>query len=150
MNKEYESSVLEEGDFDERVFLRPSANAEIGTPSIVSQNCLVQTSTGHVQYSTPLLGRELVGTRDSALTPSSEATQAVMQLHMLLDGMRPEATLYIRMMSATCPDNPLPNLLAAVKGYGEMLMKKLLPVNNCLWLNISCVYVCVHVCVRAR
>ena len=137
MNRAYELSVLENGDFDERVFLHPSANEEIGTPiaaAMVGGGHAFHGSGGgglasttppqHVQYGTPLLGRELLGARDQKLTPASEATQSVTQLHMLVEGCQPEPSEYIRRLCRSCMVNPLPTIEAIIKEMGEKLVKE--------------------------
>jgi len=127
LNRDYEMSVLEEGDFDERVFLHPSANEEIGTPLAVGahnfRNSLAaHTPPQHVQYGTPLLNRELLGSRDHRLTPASEATHHVTQLFLLLEGCKPEPTEFVRKLCNSCTDNPLPNLEITVKEMGDKLV----------------------------
>ena len=131
MNREYELSVLENGDFDERVFLHPSANEEIGTPittALGAQNFRSSLATAtppqHVQYGTPLLGRELLGARDQKLTPASEATHSVSQLHVLVEDCQPEPSEYVRKLCGSCMVNPLPSLEGVVKELGEKLFKE--------------------------
>lgn len=138
LNRDYEMSVLEEGDFDERVFLHPSANEEIGTPLAVGahnfrSSLAAHTPPQHVQYGTPLLGREMLGTRDHRLTPASEATHHVSQLFLLLEGCRPEPSEYVRKLCSSCMANPLPELEGTVKDMGEKLVKESPPVriNGC-------------------
>lgn len=130
-------NVLESGDFDERVFLHPSANEEIGTPVAVGahnfrSSLAVTTPPQHVQYSTPLLGRELLGARDQKLTPASEATHSVAQLHVLLEGCQPEPSDYIRKLCSSCMVNPLPDLERVVKELGEKLVKESPSVSGLL------------------
>ena len=127
LNKEYERSVLENGEFDERVFLHPSANEEIGTP-VGGQNfrtsLAATTPPQHVQYGTPLMGRELLGARDQKMTPASEATQSVSQLHVLLECCLPEPTDYLRRLCSSCMVDPLRNLEAVIADLGEKLVKE--------------------------
>ena len=129
MNREYEMSVLEKGDFDERVFLHPSANEEIGTPTAVGahnfhKSLAAHTPPQHVQYGTPLLGRELLGVQDQNMTPVSEATHSVSQLHVLLEGCQPEPSTYMRELCGSCMVNPLPDLERLLKTMGEKLIQK--------------------------
>ena len=140
MNRAYELSVLENGDFDERVFLHPSANEEIGTPVAVVGAHNFRTSLAnattppqqHVQYGTPLLGREMLGARDHKLTPASEATHSVSQLHVLVEGCPPEPSDYVRRLCGSCMVNPLPSLEAVVKEMGEKLIKEFPGVSGLL------------------
>ena len=159
LNRDYEMSVLEEGDFDERVFLHPNANEEIGTPLAVGshnfQNSLAaHTPPQHVQYGTPLLGRELLGTRDHKLTPASEATHSVSQLHVLLEGCRPDPSDYVRKLCDSCMANPLPHLICTIKELGEKLVEKSPSVSVSLlslsspetlgWFTLSTLWVMQH------
>ncbi len=136
LDREYEMSVLEKGDFDERVFLHPSANKEIGTPVAMGahnfrSSLSVHTPPHHVQYGTPLLGRELLGAKDQRLTPASEATQSVTQLHILLESCQPEPSDYVRRLCNSCMANPLPELEKVIKGLGEKLIQESPSVSPC-------------------
>ena len=66
LNKEYELNMLQTGDFDERVFLSRNADDAIGTPTraLAGSRLVPQTPPHHVQYGTPLMGREYLGAKD--------------------------------------------------------------------------------------
>ena len=132
LNREYEMNVLAEGDFDERVFLHPSASEEIGTPVAVPvhtghhQGGLSQhTPPGHVQFGTPLLGRELLLSKDHhKLTPASEATHSVTQLHLLLENCPAEPSEFVRKLCASCMSDPLPHIEVSVRNLSEKFLHK--------------------------
>ena len=131
LNREYEMNVLAEGDFDERVFLHPSASEEIGTPVAVPvhtshhQSGLSQhTPPGHVQFGTPLLGRELLSTKDHKLTPASEATHSVTQLHLLLENCSAEPNEFIRKLCGSCMSDPLPHIESSVHKLSQTFLLK--------------------------
>ena len=131
LNREYEMNVLAEGDFDERVFLHPSASEEIGTPVAIpvhtshNQAGLSQhTPPGHVQFGTPLLGRELLSSKDHKLTPASEATHSVTQLHCLLENCQAEPSEFVRKLCSSCMSDPLPQIEASVHGLSEKFLLK--------------------------
>ena len=120
-------NVLAQGDFDERVFLHPSASEEIGTPvgGVNFRTSLaVHTPPRHVQYGTPLLGREMLGSRDHKLTPASEATHSVSQLHLLLENCPPESSMSVKKMCSSCMSNPLPDIEARVKRLSDTFLRK--------------------------
>lgn len=122
LNREYEMGVLTHGDFDERVFLHPSASQEIGTPVggvNFRSSMAVHTPPRHVQFGTPLLGREMLGNPECSLTPASEATNSVAQLHMLLENCPPEPTEVLVRMCESCPSNPLADIKERVKRLSD-------------------------------
>lgn len=126
-------NVLAEGDFDERVFLHPSANEEIGTPVAVPVHTSHQGAAGalsqhtpprHVQFGTPLLGRELLATKDHKLTPASEATHSVTQLHLLLENCQAEPSEFVRKLCSSCMSDPLPQIEESVHSLSEKFLQK--------------------------
>ena len=122
-------NVLAEGDFDERVFLHPSANEEIGTPAAmppasIQSSLAVHTPPQHVQYGTPLLGRELLGSRDHKLTPASEATHSVTQLHLLLQDCPLEPSEVLKKICSSCMSNPLSEIAKKVKKLSDTFLDK--------------------------
>ena len=129
-------NVLAEGDFDERVFLHPTASEEIGTPVAMpvhtshhhagqSQN----TPPGHVQFGTPLLGREHLATKDHKLTPASEATHSVTQLHLLLENCQAEPSEFLQKLCASCMSDPLPQIQVSVRSLSDKFLHKSPLVN---------------------
>ncbi len=127
LNREYEMNVLTNGDFDERVFLHPSASQEIGTPvgGVNFRSSLdVHTPPRHVQFGTPLLGREMLGRQDHQLTPASEATHSVAQLHTLLENCPPEPSDALAKMCGSCMSNPLFEIKARVKRLSDTFIAK--------------------------
>ena len=130
-------NVLAEGDFDERVFLHPSASEEIGTPVAVPVHTSHQgaaageggalsqhTPPRHVQFGTPLLGRELLASKDYKLTPASEATHSVTQLHMLLENSQAEPSEFVRKLCSSCMSDPLPQIEQSVHSLSERFLLK--------------------------
>ena len=139
LNREYEMNVLAEGDFDERVFLHPSANEEIGTPVAIPVHMSHHGAAGggggggalsqhtpprHVQFGTPLLGRELLASKDYKLTPASEATHSVTQLHLLLENCQAEPSEFIRKLCNSCMSDPLPQIERSVHTLSERFLLK--------------------------
>ncbi len=126
-------SVMAHGDFDERVFLHPSASQEIGTPvgGVNFRSSLdVHTPPRHVQFGTPLLGREMLGSQELNLTPASEATQSVVQLHLLLESCPPQPTEGLVKMCASCTSNPLTDIKARVKRLSDSFIANSLEVRS--------------------
>lgn len=95
LNNLYETYVLSVGEFDERIFLGDHANAEVGSPSKVSNDEISKamasfgSSGWSVGPATPLTGRHYLRPREP-LTPVSAATQSVGRLHAYLAGCKPE------------------------------------------------------------
>ena len=141
-------NVLTHGDFDERVFLHPSASQKIGTPvgGINFRSSLdVHTPPHHVQFGTPLLGREMLGRQDHQLTPASEATHSVAQLHILLENCPPEPSDALAKMCGSCMSNPLSEIKARVKRLSDTFIAKSPEVKRmhshackCLRISICC------------
>ena len=134
-------NVLAEGDFDERVFLHPSASEEIGTPVAVPvhmghhatgvNGALSQhTPPRHVQFGTPLLGRELLAIKDHKLTPASEATHSVTQLHLLLENCQAGPSEFVRKLCGSCMSDPLPQIEESVRSLSERFLRKS-PLVSC-------------------
>ena len=145
LNREYEMVVLCQGDFDERVFLHPSASQEIGTPvgGVNFRTSLaMHTPPRQVQFGTPLLGREMLGSRDQKLTPASEATHSVTQLHLLLESCPPEPSDALVKMCGSCMSDPLPDIRARVKRLSDAFITKSPEVKYCVLLCLVCVFVC--------
>ena len=124
-------NVLAEGDFDERVFLHPTASEEIGTPVALPVHTShthggqsQHTPPGHIQFGTPLLGREHLATKDHKLTPASEATHSVTQLHLLLENCQPEPSEFVRKLCASCMSDPLPQIQVSVGSLSEKFLQK--------------------------
>lgn len=127
-------NVLAEGDFDERVFLHPSASEEIGTPVALPVHTSHQGAAGgalsqhtpprHVQFGTPLLGRELLASKDYKLTPASEATHSVTQLHLLLENSQAEPSEFVRKLCGSCMSDPLPHIEQSVRRLSERFLLK--------------------------
>ncbi|XP_019862495.1 PREDICTED: retinoblastoma-like protein 2 [Amphimedon queenslandica] len=93
--------MLEEGEFDERVFLNSSETDHeeeelLGRSDEKNERLepigVIYQSPQYLQYGTPLSGREYLSTRENKLTPVSDANQSVIQLHLLLEESLPEPT----------------------------------------------------------
>ena len=149
-------NVLAEGDFDERVFLHPSASEEIGTPVALPVHTSHQGAAGgvggggallsqhtpprHVQFGTPLLGRELLPSKDHhRLTPASEATHSVTQLHLLLENCQAEPSEFVRKLCNSCMSDPLPQIEQSVHRLSERFLLKSPLVSQffCKWRGVG-------------
>ncbi|CAI8028338.1 Retinoblastoma-like protein 1 [Geodia barretti] len=128
LDREYEINMLANGDFDERMFLHPNASEEIGTPSrlnttLSARLMMTQTPPHHVQYRTPLLGREYLTTASNSMTPVSDATHSVTQLHLLLENKPPSPAEDLCRMCGSCTANPLPDIERRVASLGEAFLR---------------------------
>ena len=74
-----------------------------------------------------------------SLTPMSDATHSVTQLHLLLENRPPSPSEYLRKMCSSCTADPLPDVELRVASFGEAFLR-CSPQVGCGW----CVRVDVH------
>lgn len=135
INKEYDSFVLNSGDFDERIFLGETANEEIGTPAkhsaYGSSNIPYQMELKtHIQKhlaearplvpSTPLTGRKYLKDKDLYnSTPVSMATQSVLRLQTLLANRKAHPSEKLVEIFNECSNNPQDAIMSRINDMGE-------------------------------
>ncbi|XP_051563026.1 retinoblastoma-like protein 1 [Myxocyprinus asiaticus] len=135
INREYEEYVLTVGDFDERVFLGPDADEEIGTPRKSTAeppagqlSARMQVENNLQQHfekmrslapSTPLTGRRYLKEKEVLVTPVSSATQSVSRLQSMVSGLRNAPSDALLQIFNSCSRNPTEAILKRVKTLGE-------------------------------
>ena len=58
-----------------------------------------------------------------SLTPVSDATHSVTQLHLLLENRPPSPSEYLRKMCSSCTADPLPDVEQRVASFGETFLR---------------------------
>ena len=83
-----------------------------------------------------------------SLTPMSDATHSVTQLHLLLENRPPSPSEYLRKMCSSCTADPLPDVELRVASFGEAFLR-CSPQVGCGWCVYVCVRMCMDICVQA-
>ncbi|KAK2166785.1 hypothetical protein LSH36_35g04056 [Paralvinella palmiformis] len=144
INARYEEHVLNCGDFDERVFLDPNADAEIGTPakhgaynpgdlqeqmrSTQMRQSLVESS--RLAPSTPLTGRKYLTEKTETFTPVTTATQSVHRLQGLLSGQKIGPNDALKEMFSQCSNNPEEEIKKRLETMGEVFCAEYSTCND--------------------
>lgn len=125
----YELMMLQEGDFDERLFINSQSELdklpgqqEVEEFEKLQQPGIIYQSPQHLQYGTPLTGREYISSKEKKLTPVSDANQSVIQLHLLLEGCLPEPSEILTKICSCCHRDPLRSIRLRLEAMSKTFL----------------------------